>query len=231
MVKAIVQDRFGAHRRAAARGGERAGGWSRRCAGRGRGGGVNAADWHLVAGLPLVMRAAFGRVEASRQSVPGLDVTGCVEAVGADVEDVAPGDEVFAGAPARSPSRACASRRSSVRAPPGFRRRRRRCPWRGARRCRAAARRAGGGEPGAHDGASGGVGQFAVQIAKARGAHVTGSAAQATSSWRVVGSVPTRWSTTAAARCRRGTGDDGLHPACRAPCGAAGRLDPDRRPR
>ena len=138
--------------------------------------GVNAADWHLVAGLPLVMRPAFGG-RRPKEPVPGLDVTGRVEAVGADVEDVAPGDEVFGwctGAFAELVRGARPASSSGV--PPGSPRcRRRRCPRRGARRCRA------GGIAGLAagnrvlvTGASGGVGTFAVQIAKARGAHVTG---------------------------------------------------------
>lgn len=137
--------------------------------------GVNAADWHLVAGLPLVMRPAFGG-RRPKEPVPGLDVTGRVEAVGADVEDVAPGDEVFgwctgafaelvrvpAGQLVRRPAGISAVQAATL-------------PTAG---CTALQgwRIAGlaAGNRVLVTGASGGVGTFAVQIAKARGAHVTG---------------------------------------------------------
>ena len=59
---------------------------------------VNPADWHLVRGEPLVARATFGwrapKRGMLRGGVPGCDVAGVVEAVGADVAGIAVGDEV-----------------------------------------------------------------------------------------------------------------------------------------
>jgi NADPH:quinone reductase-like Zn-dependent oxidoreductase len=137
--------------------------------------GVNAADWHLVTGEPVVMRPALGG-RRPKQPVPGLDVAGRVEAVGADVHGVRPGDEVFGWC-----TRAFAE---LVRVPEDqlLPRPERLSAVQAAAVPLAATTalqglRLGGLREGHHvliTGASGGVGTFAVQIAKARGAHVTG---------------------------------------------------------
>src|SRR4051812_27682693 len=55
---------------------------------------VNAADWYTVAGRPLFARPMFG-VFRPRDPRVGIDFAGVVEAVGAGVDHVAPGDEVY----------------------------------------------------------------------------------------------------------------------------------------
>ncbi|XRQ08676.1 alcohol dehydrogenase catalytic domain-containing protein, partial [Actinomadura welshii] len=56
--------------------------------------GVDQGAWHLVTGLPYVVRAASG-LRRPKNPVPGMDVAGLVEAVGANVTRFRPGDEVY----------------------------------------------------------------------------------------------------------------------------------------
>ncbi|GLW90116.1 NAD(P)-dependent alcohol dehydrogenase [Actinokineospora globicatena] len=138
--------------------------------------GVERGAWHLMAGLPYPVRAVTG-LRAPKTPVRGREVAGRVEAVGARVETLKPGDEVFGicegafaeFAPAKAakvvlrpdnvtPVQAAATTISALTALQGL---------------RDSAKL----ESGQHVlviGASGGVGSFAVQIAKAWGAHVTG---------------------------------------------------------
>ncbi len=55
---------------------------------------VNIGDWHLLRGVPYVMRLVAG-VLKPRREIPGLDMAGRVEAVGGNVTQFRPGDEVF----------------------------------------------------------------------------------------------------------------------------------------
>jgi NADPH:quinone reductase-like Zn-dependent oxidoreductase len=54
----------------------------------------NAADWHLIRGEPYIARLSFG-LRKPRYVVPGCDAAGRVEAVGGNATTVRPGDEVF----------------------------------------------------------------------------------------------------------------------------------------
>jgi NADPH:quinone reductase-like Zn-dependent oxidoreductase len=56
---------------------------------------VNAADWHVLRGRPLFSRATLGLLRP-RRKIPGVDIAGQVEAVGAGVTRFRPGDEVYA---------------------------------------------------------------------------------------------------------------------------------------
>jgi NADPH:quinone reductase-like Zn-dependent oxidoreductase len=139
--------------------------------------GLNPADWHFVRGTPYVARLAFG-LRRPRPRMRGTDMAGIVEVPGPGVRRLRPGDEVYGwaeGAPfaelvcvseatvAPKPANltfeeAAAVPLSGVTALQGLR---------GAGRLRA-------GQAVLINGASGGVGTFAVQIAKALGAEVTG---------------------------------------------------------
>jgi len=138
---------------------------------------VNALDWHYVTGLPMFARPTLGW-RRPRRTIPGADVAGTVVGVGAAVNRFRVGDEVFGqvdgggfaeyvvaaadwlvGRPATVPAEEAATLGvAAVTALQGLR------DW-------------GGLQPGRTvlvNGASGGVGTFAVQLAKALGAsHVT----------------------------------------------------------
>ena len=60
-----------------------------------RAAGVDQGVWHLMIGMPYVMRLAGFGVRAPKKTLLGYDVAGHVEAVGAGVTAFRPGDEVF----------------------------------------------------------------------------------------------------------------------------------------
>ncbi len=55
---------------------------------------VNPADWHMIRGEPKFARLAFG-LTTPKKIIPGIDIAGKVEAVGKNVKEFKPGDEVF----------------------------------------------------------------------------------------------------------------------------------------
>jgi NADPH:quinone reductase-like Zn-dependent oxidoreductase len=138
---------------------------------------VHPGDWLLMTGQPYVFRLALG-IRKPRKRVPGFDFAGTVEAVGNDVGEFEPGDEVFGEAPTGSCAEyvSVAADRIASR-PEGLTLAQAAVvPVSGVTDLRGL-RDAGKLRPGQHvliNGASGGVGTFAVQIAKALGAEVTG---------------------------------------------------------
>jgi len=56
---------------------------------------VNAADWRQLRGKPYAARPMMGGVRTPKSGAVGIDAAGIVEAVGKDVTHVAPGDEVY----------------------------------------------------------------------------------------------------------------------------------------
>lgn len=137
---------------------------------------VDKGTWHLMAGMPYAMRLAGFGVRAPKAPNPGLALAGTVAAVGDDVAGFEPGDEVYgtgdgsfaeyaraeAGKLAPKPANVSFEQAAAV-------------PVSGVTALQAL--RKAGVQPGQHVlvvGASGGVGTFAVQIAKALGAEVTG---------------------------------------------------------
>ncbi|WP_405240300.1 NAD(P)-dependent alcohol dehydrogenase [Lentisalinibacter orientalis] len=138
---------------------------------------VNPYDWHFMTGSPYFMRLMTG-LSRPKEIRLGADFSGTVVAVGADVTRFSPGDEVFGGASGSFAEYLTVAEDGPVAAKPasvsfeqaaavgiaGF-------------TAIQALRDHGALEPGEAvliNGASGGVGTFAVQIAHAMGAEVTG---------------------------------------------------------
>jgi NADPH:quinone reductase-like Zn-dependent oxidoreductase len=137
---------------------------------------VNAADWHLMRGDPYLARLGLG-LGAPKKKVRGRDFAGRVEAVGRNVQGLRPGDEVYGETDGAFAEYVCA-REDEVGPKPAN------LTWEQAAAVPLAANTAlmglrdlGQVRPGQHvliNGASGGVGTFAVQLAKCFGADVTG---------------------------------------------------------
>ena len=144
---------------------------------------VNTPDWIAVTGVPYILRLQSG-LRRPKTPVRGTDVAGVVEAVGTKVTDFRPGDEVFGSAWAdRSatsgtfaeftvvPSSQLVAKPASVTFEEAA------ASVMSGITALIAMRDVGKAAPGSHvlvNGASGGVGTLAVQIAKALGAEVTG---------------------------------------------------------
>ena len=141
-----------------------------------RAAGVNALDWHVMRGSPIVARPMMGW-RRPRPVVRGVDVAGVVEAVGADVRAFAKGDEVFGWCAGSFAEYASAGAEHFVHKPADLTFEQAAAVPLAATTALQGLRDAGHLEPGQRVlivGASGGVGTFAVQLAKASGAEVTG---------------------------------------------------------
>ena len=137
---------------------------------------VHVGDWILMTGKPYVMRLATG-LRKPRHPVPGTDVAGTVEAVGKDVKRLRPGDEVFGWSAGAFAEYAAASEDQFVRKPANLTFEQAAAVGVSATTALQLLRDTGKVQAGQKvliNGASGGVGSFAVQIAKAFGAEVTG---------------------------------------------------------
>jgi len=136
---------------------------------------INPLDWYTMTGTPYVGRLQSG-LRKPKNSRLGVDFAGTVEAVGKNVTDFRPGDEVFGGKNGALAEYVCV--RDGIAAKPAN------LTFEQAAAVPVAAltalqglRDKGQIQPGQKvliNGASGGVGTFAVQIAKALGAEVTG---------------------------------------------------------
>jgi NADPH:quinone reductase-like Zn-dependent oxidoreductase len=143
---------------------------------------VDRGTWHLMTGIPYLMRILGFGLRGPKTPVPGLAVAGTVEAVGQDVTGLEPGDEVF-GTGQGSFAQYAIARAARLAPKPA------RLPFEqtaavpvSAAAALQAVRDHAKVRPGQHVlviGASGGVGTFAVQLAKAFGAEVTGVASPA----------------------------------------------------
>jgi NADPH:quinone reductase-like Zn-dependent oxidoreductase len=138
---------------------------------------VNPLDWHFMRGTPYFMRLMSGLGAPDNLGV-GVDFAGTVEAVGAKVTRFKPGDEVFGGENGAFAEYVAVHEDGALTLKPAN------VSFEAAASSPIAAitalqalRDVGKVEPGQKvliNGASGGVGTFAVQIAKALGADVTG---------------------------------------------------------
>jgi NADPH:quinone reductase-like Zn-dependent oxidoreductase len=138
---------------------------------------VNALDWRLMEGRPLVGRLFGMGFRKPSRSIPGVDLAGLVDAVGKNVTEFKPGDEVIGHRINSCAEYVLGKERHFVLKPA-------RLTFEQAAALPVAgmtaleALRDGGqvraGQKVLINGAAGGVGTFAVQLAKAFGAHVTG---------------------------------------------------------
>jgi NADPH:quinone reductase-like Zn-dependent oxidoreductase len=138
---------------------------------------VNPLDWHFMRGLPYIVRAQAG-LRRPKDSGLGADMAGDVEAVGKNVTRFQPGDEVFGGGGGTFAEYVSIRQDGVVLEKPAS------LTFEQAASVPVAAftalqalRDKGQIQPGHKvlvNGAAGGVGTFAVQIAKAFGAEVTG---------------------------------------------------------
>jgi NADPH:quinone reductase-like Zn-dependent oxidoreductase len=136
---------------------------------------VHVGDWILMTGSPFVMRLATG-LRKPKNRVPGTDVAGTVEAVGSAVTSLRPGDEVFGWCAGAFAEYACAKENQFIRKPANLTFAQAAAVGVSASTALQLLRDDGKVEPGQKvliNGASGGVGTFAVQIAKSLGAEVT----------------------------------------------------------
>jgi NADPH:quinone reductase-like Zn-dependent oxidoreductase len=137
---------------------------------------VNPADWHIMRGLPYVVRLDRGLRRPGFTRL-GIDVAGVVEAVGRNVTRFQPGDEVFGASRGSFAEYVCTQGKALVLKPAGL-------SFEEAAALPVAAftalqglRDHGQIQPGQRvlvNGAAGGVGTLAVQVARAFGAEVTG---------------------------------------------------------
>lgn len=137
---------------------------------------IHVGDWILMRGVPYVMRVMTG-LSKPKIRVPGTDVAGTVEAVGTQVQSLRPGDEVFGWCAGAFAEHARATEDQFVKKPANLTFEQAAAVGVSASTALQLLRDDASVQPGQRvliNGASGGVGTFAVQIAKAFGADVTG---------------------------------------------------------
>jgi NADPH:quinone reductase-like Zn-dependent oxidoreductase len=137
---------------------------------------VNPLDWHFMRGTPNLLRLQAGLLKP-KNSVLGVDVAGQVEAVGTNVKRFQPGDDVFGAGYRALAEYACAGQNKVVLKPANLTFEQAAAIPIAAITALQGLRDRGQVQPGQRvliNGAAGGVGTFAVQIAKSFGAEVTG---------------------------------------------------------
>lgn len=138
--------------------------------------GLDRGVWHLMTGLPYLLRLGFG-LRAPKTRVRGMDVAGRVEAVGKNVTEFQVGAEVFGICDGSFAEYACVSDKKLVPKPENLTFEQAAAVPISAITALQGLRDKGevaAGQTVLIIGASGGVGTFAVQLAKAFGAEVTG---------------------------------------------------------
>jgi NADPH:quinone reductase-like Zn-dependent oxidoreductase len=139
---------------------------------------VNPYDWHFIRGTPYVMRLMMGGLRKPKDPRIGVDYAGTIEAIGKNVTQFKPGDAVFGNRSGAFAEYLCARADRAIALKPAN------MTFEQAAGVPVAGLTAlqglrdhGKVQPGQKvliNGASGGVGTFAVQIAKSYGADVTG---------------------------------------------------------
>jgi NADPH:quinone reductase-like Zn-dependent oxidoreductase len=142
---------------------------------------ANAADWHLLRGKPFLVRLMGFGLLRPKHTILGADIAGRVEAVGRNVEQFQPGDEVFGDISECGwggfAEYVCVSEKALALKPASMTFEEAAAVPLAALTALRGLRNKGGIKTGQKvliNGASGGVGTFAVQIAKSFGAEVTG---------------------------------------------------------
>ena len=138
---------------------------------------VHIGDWHVMTGLPYLLRVVGFGFRAPKARVRGMDVAGVVEAVGQKTTRFQVGNEVFGTGDGSFAEYASASEDTLALKPANLTFKQAAAVPTSAVAALQALRDAGGIKAGQHVllvGASGGVGLYAVQIAKSFGAEVTG---------------------------------------------------------
>ena len=136
---------------------------------------ANPLDWHFMRGEPWFMRLMIG-LRKPKDTRLGVDVAGVVEAVGRNVTQFKQGDAVFGGCRGAFAKRVCAKEDDLVLKPANLSFEQAAAVPVAALTAFQGLRDKGRIQPGHKvliDGASGGVGTFAIQIAKSFGAEVT----------------------------------------------------------
>jgi NADPH:quinone reductase-like Zn-dependent oxidoreductase len=139
--------------------------------------GVEPGVWHLMTGMPYLVRLLGYGLRRPKVRVRGRDVAGRVEAVGKDVTEFRPGDEVFGICEGSFAEYACARADKLVPKPANLTFEQAAVVPISGLTALQGVRDRGQVQPGQRVlviGAAGGVGSFAVQLAKAFGAEVTG---------------------------------------------------------
>ncbi len=137
---------------------------------------VNPYDWHFIRGTPYIMRLGVG-LRKPKDTRLGVDFAGTVEAVGKNVTEFKPGDEVWGGKGGAFAQYVVIGEKGLAKKPDNISFEQAGTIQIAGMTALQGLRKHGNIQPGQKvliNGASGGVGTFAVQIAKALGAHVTG---------------------------------------------------------
>ena len=174
-MQAIVQDSYGSGQALELRQIERPRIGEHEVLVRVRAAGVNPADWAVMRGLPYIARPVYG-LRRPNVGVRGTDVAGHVAAVGSAVTRFKPGDEVFGASTGSYAEYAAASQDELALKPTNLTfEQAATVPMAGLVALQAIRDhgQARAGQSILINGASGGIGTFAVQIAKALGAEVT----------------------------------------------------------
>lgn len=138
---------------------------------------LHRGDWHMMTGLPSLIRVFGFGLRRPKQRIRGVDVAGVVHSVGSKVVDLKPGDEVFGVCRGSLAEYASAAAELLVRKPAGVSFEQAAAVPTSAVSALQGLRDAGrltAGQRVLVIGAAGGVGIFAVQLAKELGGIVTG---------------------------------------------------------